>query len=146
MLLRLSRLMERIALVVHLGAVYDCRSASRPVLRLPDAAIHRGLELPQRTNGAVIVEGQDLHQQDAADLPLRVDPELGFMMPAQLRLPARRQTSVSGPAAAIWKPSPNLSRPAPSGNGYRAAARLAFDAMMQMRKIDIATIEAARRG
>jgi 2-polyprenyl-6-hydroxyphenyl methylase/3-demethylubiquinone-9 3-methyltransferase len=27
-----------------------------------------------------------------------------------------------------------------------AAAKRAFDAMMQMRKIDIATIEAARRG
>ena len=28
----------------------------------------------------------------------------------------------------------------------RAAAKRAFDAMMQMRKIDIAAIEAARRG
>jgi 2-polyprenyl-6-hydroxyphenyl methylase/3-demethylubiquinone-9 3-methyltransferase len=28
----------------------------------------------------------------------------------------------------------------------RAAAKRAFDAMMTMRKIDIATIEAARRG
>jgi 2-polyprenyl-6-hydroxyphenyl methylase/3-demethylubiquinone-9 3-methyltransferase len=28
----------------------------------------------------------------------------------------------------------------------RAAAKRAFDAMMEMRKIDIATIEAARRG
>jgi hypothetical protein len=29
---------------------------------------------------------------------------------------------------------------------YRAAAKRAFEAMMKMRKIDIADIEAARRG
>jgi len=34
----------------------------------------------------------------------------------------------------------------PAADPDRAAAKRAFDAMMEMRKIDIAAIEAARRG
>ncbi|HTH58847.1 MAG TPA: VOC family protein [Paraburkholderia sp.] len=44
-----------------------------------------------------------------------------------------------------WQITPRVLMDAVS-DPDRAAAKRAFDAMMQMRKIDIATIEAARRG
>ena len=39
-------------------------------------------------------------------------------MPAQLRLPGLRYLLYRSSLDAIWKPSPNLSRPAPSGKGF----------------------------
>lgn len=39
-----------------------------------------------------------------------------------------------------------LARASSLDRGLRLAAKRAFDAMMTMKKIDIATIEAARRG
>jgi len=38
-------------------------------------------------------------------------------MPAQLMLPGLRNFDVAGSFDASWKPRPNLSLPAPSGNG-----------------------------
>ena len=45
----------------------------------------------------------------------------------------------------FWQITPRALMEAVTGSD-RAAAKRAFDAMMQMKKIDIATIEAARRG
>jgi len=44
-----------------------------------------------------------------------------------------------------WQITPRVLMDAVTGSD-RAAARRAFDAMMEMRKIDVAAIEAARRG
>src|SRR5262245_48291201 len=60
---------------------YSCRWASRPgrtrsspLLQLP---VHRFFESTQRADRAVVVERQQLHHVDAADLFHRIDPELG---------------------------------------------------------------------
>jgi 2-polyprenyl-6-hydroxyphenyl methylase/3-demethylubiquinone-9 3-methyltransferase len=45
-----------------------------------------------------------------------------------------------------WQITPRVLIDAVFSNPDRAAAKRAFEAMMQMRKIDIAAIEAARRG
>src|SRR4051812_3439328 len=42
------------------------------------ASIDSGLEIAQRADGALVVEGQHLHQQNPADVPLGIDPELGI--------------------------------------------------------------------
>jgi 2-polyprenyl-6-hydroxyphenyl methylase/3-demethylubiquinone-9 3-methyltransferase len=44
-----------------------------------------------------------------------------------------------------WQITPRALMEATTGSD-RAAAKRAFDAMMKMKKIDVATIEAARRG
>ena len=95
------------------GAI-DIRDGRRTLFQLP---IHDLLEPAQCANRPVVVERQQLHHVHGADVLHRIDPELGVMMPAQLRLPGLRKPFVAGSLAAIWNPRPNLSLPAPSGYG-----------------------------
>src|ERR1700681_359749 len=67
------------------------RSGPRPeAATLSQAPIDELFEVPQRTNGAVVVKRKDLHHLDAADVPDGIDPEFGV--------------EDAGPAHAAWTP------------------------------------------
>src|ERR1700722_20092503 len=46
---------------------------------LPEVLINQFLEIAQRTDGAIVVEGKQLHHLDAADVLYRINPELGVV-------------------------------------------------------------------
>ena len=90
-----------------------CRLTRRSA---PQRLVHALLESQQRLDRRPVVERQVLHQQDATDALVGVDPELACCRcPPTTGCPANACPSPPGEPV-TWKPRPKVSRPAPSGN------------------------------